>query len=106
MNIRLVHLVVRTRKTVEEIPFSESVTFLYGPVGTGKSTVARLVDFCFGGDLERTPAIQHEFVSVLLWAKLGEYECEFERGAEDVQAVRVTWTRGEKIGRASCRERV
>lgn len=95
MNIRLVHLVVRTRKTVEEIPFSESVTFLYGPVGTGKSTVARLVDFCFGGDLERTPAIQHEFVSVLLWAKLGEYECEFERGAEDVQAVRVTWTRGE-----------
>jgi rubrerythrin len=95
MNIRLTHLVIRTRQTTEEIHFSETVTFLYGPVGTGKSTVARLVDYCFGGDLERTPAIQQEFVSVILGAKLGEYECTFERGAEDTQAVRVTWTNGE-----------
>jgi len=95
MNILLTHLVVRTRQTTEEIRFSETVTFLYGPVGTGKSTVARLVDYCFGGELERTPAIQQEFVSVVLGAKLGEYECTFERGAEDTQAVRVTWTRGE-----------
>ena len=95
MNIRLTRLVVRTRRTTEEIRFSETVTFLYGPVGTGKSTVARLVDYCFGGDLERTPAIQQEFVSVVLGAQLGEYECTFERGAEDTQAVRVTWNSGE-----------
>jgi hypothetical protein len=95
MKIRLAHLFVRTRKTIEEIRFSETVTFLYGPVGTGKSSVARLVDYCFGGDLERTPAIQREFVSVVLGAKLGEYECTFERGAEDTQTVRVTWARGE-----------
>jgi hypothetical protein len=95
MNIRLTHLRVRTRDTTENIPFSGTVTFLYGPVGTGKSTVARLVDYCFGGDLERTPAIQQEFVSVVLGARLGEYECTFERGAEDTQAVRVTWSRGE-----------
>lgn len=95
MNIRLTHLVVRTRQTTEQIHFSETVTFLYGPVGTGKSTVARLVDYCFGGDLERTPAIQQEFVSVVLGAKLGEHECTFERGAEDAQAVRVTWAHGE-----------
>lgn len=95
MNIRLAHLVVRTRQTTEEIQFSETVTFLYGPVGTGKSTVARFIDYCFGGDLERTPAIQHEFVSVVLGATLGEYECTFERGAEDSQAVRVTWISGE-----------
>lgn len=95
MNIRLTHLMIRTRQTTEQIRFSETVTFLYGPVGTGKSTVARLVDYCFGGDLERTPAIQQEFVSVVLGAKLGEHECTFERGAEDTQAVRVTWSRGE-----------
>lgn len=95
MNIRLSYLVLRTRKTTEQVRFSETVTFLYGPVGTGKSTVARLVDYCFGGDLERTPAIQQEFVSVVLAAKLGEYECTFERGAEDTQAVRLTWTRGD-----------
>lgn len=96
MNIRLTHLVVRTRQTTEEIRFSDTVTFLYGPVGTGKSTVARLIDYCFGGKLERTPAIQQEFVSVTLGARLGEYECTFERGAEDTQAVRVSWARGEK----------
>lgn len=95
MNIRLINLIVRTRQTTEEIRFSETVTFLYGPVGTGKSTVARLIDYCFGGGLERTPAIQQEFVSVILGARLGEYECSFERGAEDTQAVRVSWTRGE-----------
>jgi len=95
MNIQLTSLVVRTRQTTEEIRFSETVTFLYGPVGTGKSTVARLIDYCFGGDLERTPAIQREFVSVVLGARLGEYECALERGTEDTQTVRVTWSRGE-----------
>ncbi|MBI5569669.1 MAG: AAA family ATPase, partial [Desulfomonile tiedjei] len=95
MKIRLTHLVVTTRQTIERIEFSESVTFLYGPVGTGKSTVARLVDYCFGGDLERTPAIQREFVSVVLGAKLGDHDCTFERGALDRQEVRVTWTRGD-----------
>lgn len=95
MNIRLTHLVVRTRRTTEEIRFSETVTFLYGPVGTGKSTVARLIDYCLGGELERTPAIQQEFIAVTLGAKLGDYECILERGAEDTQAVRVTWARGQ-----------
>jgi hypothetical protein len=94
VNIRLTHLVVRARKSTEEIRFSETVTFLYGPVGTGKSTVARLIDYCLGGTLERTPAIQQEFVAVILGARLGKYECTLERGAEDTQVVRVTWTDG------------
>lgn len=96
MKIRLTRMVVRTRQTSEELFFSETVTFLYGPVGTGKSTVARLIDYCFGGDLERTPAIQQEFVAVTLGARLGKYECILERGAEDTQAVRVTWAYGEE----------
>lgn len=66
MNIRLTYLLVRTRQTTEKIEFSETVTFLYGPIGKGKSTVARLIDYCFGGDLERTPAIQQEFIAVTL----------------------------------------
>lgn len=102
MNIRLSHLVVRTRQTTEHIRFADTVTFLYGPVGTGKSTVARLIDYCLGGDLERTPAIQQEFVAVTLGATLGLYRCTLERGSEDTQAVRVTWERGENdIGSVS-----
>ena len=92
MRIRLRHLVVRTRKTVEHINFSDVVTLLHGPVSTGKSTVARLVDFCLGGNLERTPAIQQEFVAAQLSLVLGNYDCSLERAADDAQSVRVTWS--------------
>jgi len=64
-------------------------------VGTGKSTVARLVDYCLGGDLERTPAIQQEFVAAQLVAELGDYSCELERASTDTQTVRVSWSRNE-----------
>lgn len=95
MKIRLNKIIITTRKTTEILEFSPTVTFLYGPVGTGKSTVARLIDYCFGGDLERTPAVQKEFVSVQLSADLGPHTCTFERSATDTQAVRVSWSRGD-----------
>lgn len=90
MDIRLRRLLVRTKRTVEVISFSE-VTFLHGPVGTGKSTVARLIDYCFGGELERTPAIQQEFITAELAVRLGSRECIVERSGTDTQYVRVTW---------------
>lgn len=92
MKVTLVELTLTTRKTVERIQFSPTVTFLYGPVGTGKSTVARLIDYCFGGDLEQTPAIQREFVAVRLAVDLGPHRCEIERGARDTTSVRVSWS--------------
>ena len=91
MNMQLRHLLVHTRRTVEQINFSEVVTFIHGPVSTGKSTVARLVDYCLGGNLERTPAIQQEFVAAELSIRLGNYDCNIERSADDTQSVRVTW---------------
>lgn len=96
MKIRLDKLVITTRRTTELLEFSPSVTFLYGPVGTGKSTVARLVDYCLGGDLERTPAVQQEFVSAQLRVDLGSNACTLERSATDTQSVRVSWTAGEE----------
>jgi rubrerythrin len=93
MMVRLKQLLITTRQTTENLGFSDSVTFLYGPVGTGKSTVARLIDYCFGGDLERTPAIQQEFVAVQLAVNLGDYHCTLERASTDTQSVRVSWSR-------------
>lgn len=93
MRFLLNYLIIRTRQTTERLDFSEGVTFLYGPVGTGKSTVARLIDYCLGGELERTPAIQHEFISATLSLVIGDYSCTLERGADDTLAVRATWTR-------------
>jgi uncharacterized protein YydD (DUF2326 family) len=92
MNIHLIQLIILTRRTTEQINFSEVVTFLHGPVSTGKSTVARLVDYCLGGDLERTPALQQEFISAELAIVLGNYNCTIERAADDAQSVRVSWS--------------
>jgi rubrerythrin len=96
MKIQLRHLVLRTKRTTEQINFSEVVTFLHGPVSTGKSTVARLVDYCLGGELERTPAIQSEFVAAELSLVLGDFSCTLERASEDTQYVRVTWSGNEE----------
>lgn len=92
MKMKLKNLIVRTRRTTESFDLSAAVTFLHGPIGKGKSTVARLIDYCFGGDLERTPAIQLEFVSTELSLTLGNHDCTLERGAEDNNFVRATWS--------------
>ena len=91
MKIRLRNLAIRTRRTTELVNFSEVVTFLHGPVSTGKSTVTRLIDYCLGGDLERTPAIQREFISAELSLVFGDNDCRIERTVDDTQSVRVTW---------------
>ena len=96
MRIRLRELLITTRQTVEHVDFSPTVTFLYGPVGTGKSTVARLVDYCLGGDLERTPAIQREFVAARLNLDLGVHDCTIERSDVDTQFVRVSWSKNDQ----------
>ena len=44
MNIVLRQLVVRTKRSTERVDFGEKVTFIYGPVSTGKSTVANALD--------------------------------------------------------------
>lgn len=92
MNVCITRLVVTTRRKREVVDFSPTVTFIYGPVGTGKSTVARLIDYCLGGTLERTPAVQEEFVAVTLSVDLGKHSCQLERAATDTQAVRVSWS--------------
>ena len=61
--------------------------------------MARLVDYCLGGDLEWTPAIQQEFVAAELSLTLGAYDCTIERSAVDTQAVRVSWSGpGDEVG--------
>lgn len=96
MNIKLERLFIQTKRTKEVIDFSELVTYIYGPVGKGKSTLARLIDFCFGGGLENTPAIQQEFVSAILHVHLGKYKCTLERGATDGSSVRISWFENEE----------
>ncbi|UFH57573.1 hypothetical protein [Spirosoma sp. KNUC1025] len=55
-------LTLRFKLSTEVIEFSR-LTYFYGQMGAGKSSIARLVDYCLGGKLDLTPAFQQEFVS-------------------------------------------
>lgn len=97
MRIFLRKLEVVTHDSVEVVAFHQ-VTFIHGPLGTGKSTVARLIDFCFGGDLVETPAIQSEFVAARLFVAVGDYAVVLERDRSDAGVVRATWQAEEPPG--------
>ncbi len=48
MNIRLIDIVITFEKVRERIEFAD-FNYFYGQMGAGKSTIARLIDFWFGG---------------------------------------------------------
>ncbi len=65
MNFHIRQLTLNCKKENDILTFSK-FNYYYGPMGSGKSTIARLIDFCLGGKLEYTPALQQEFVSATL----------------------------------------
>lgn len=65
MKIVLKFLELHFRKSVETIEF-ERVNYFWGKIGAGKSSIARLVDYCLGADINLTPALQLEFVQAVL----------------------------------------
>ena len=50
MNFHIKELHLSFKKGKETVQFAD-FTYFYGPMGAGKSTIARLVDFCLGGIL-------------------------------------------------------
>jgi hypothetical protein len=91
MNIHFSTLTLNCRLSKEIINFSTQISFFHGKISAGKSSIARLIDYCLGGDLEKTTAITKELVSVELVAHIGEYEVLFEREARGSNQVQVTW---------------
>lgn len=65
MKIHIIRLDLVWKKDTDSIEFPQ-FSYFYGEVGSGKSTVARLIDYCLGGKLVETPALQNEFVSCTL----------------------------------------
>lgn len=91
MKIHLNTLTLQCRKSREIIDLSNDISFFHGKVSSGKSSIARIIDFCLGGDIERTPAIMQELVSVSLEAVLNGKRVLFERDAVGSEQVIVTW---------------
>ena len=91
MKIHLHSLKLTCRKSEELISFAKNVSFFHGTLSSGKSSIARLVDFCLGGELEQTTALRREFISAQLSLQLGENDVLLERTRDENQ-VQVTWT--------------
>jgi hypothetical protein len=95
MNLHLHSLKLLCRQSEELIEFAEDVTFIHGTLSLGKSTIARIVDFCLGGDLEQTTAIRRELVGAQLSLRIGEHDVLIERNRGENQ-LRVTWADADR----------
>lgn len=96
MNISFKSLSLRCKQPVESVELSAHVSVFHGMIASGKSSIARLIDYCLGGDLEPTPAINQELVSVALSASIGEHDLLLERELASNQ-VQATWKNAKGI---------
>lgn len=89
MKFTLISLDLILRKDNERIDFSD-VTYFWGQMGAGKSSIARLIDYCLGGAIQLSPALQSEFVSARLTVALEKSTLTIER-QRDASNVFATW---------------
>ncbi|MFR3214858.1 MAG: hypothetical protein ACLTWE_16135 [Dysgonomonas mossii] len=80
----------------EVIDLSHHITFFHGKVSSGKSSIARIIDFCIGGDLEKTPAINSEFLSSKLYLSIENFDVILERRKEQ-ETILVTWQDNDDV---------
>ena len=64
-------------------------------MGAGKSTIARLIDFCLGGKLEYTPALQQEFVAASLELDIEGNDVFLNRRSEE-KKIHAQWTENQQ----------
>ncbi|PDT50052.1 MULTISPECIES: hypothetical protein [Sinorhizobium] len=89
MKFRLLSLNLSLRRADEQIEFSK-LSYFWGQMGAGKSSIARLVDYCLGGTIQLSPALQAEFVSATLTVELERATVSIER-ARDAADVFTSW---------------
>jgi len=94
VKFRLKALTLALRRRQVEIPFTD-VSYFWGQMGAGKTSIVRLVDYCLGGGIELTPALQSEFVGATLQISLalGDLVIDRPRGSDRVI---VSWGQGDQ----------
>jgi hypothetical protein len=99
MKLLLDSLVLLCKQSEERVPFGRRLSFFHGEMSTGKSTIAELIDYCLGGSLQKTPAIQSELVGVQLQASAANTALLIERNPNTTTSVEVSWEREGEAGR-------
>lgn len=99
MKLLIDTLVLLCKQSEERVKFSSRLSFFHGEMSTGKSTIAELIDYCLGGSLQRTPAIQSELVGVQLQAVAGDVNLLIERNPAAATSVELIWQGHGETGR-------
>jgi hypothetical protein len=86
-------LSLNLRRGDERIPL-QGMSYFWGQMGAGKTSIARLIDYCLGGDIELSPAMQSEFVGATLSLSLTNADLCIER-PRDSDVVVARWGSGD-----------
>lgn len=89
MKVTLKSMRLHFRRSVQAINF-DHVNFFWGKIGAGKSSIARLIDYCLGADIQLTPALQLEFNSADLTMEVEGRSLTIYRERESSNVV-ATW---------------
>lgn len=82
--LKKLHLSLKKSMVTIELP---RVIYFYGPIGSGKSSIGRLIDFCLGGRYEWTPALQAEMVSAALEISVNDVPVTLNRDRDSTNVV-------------------
>lgn len=94
MRLALKRLHLSLHKSIERIDLP-GVIYFFGPIGSGKSSIGRLIDFCLGGRHAWTPALQAEMVSAALEMSVNDVPVTLHRDRDSSQ-VMAAWQDGDE----------
>lgn len=87
LTLKKLHLSLHKLTVRIELP---RVIYFFGPIGSGKSSIGRLIDFCLGGKYAWTPALQSEMVAAALEMSINEVPVTLHRD-RDSSNVTAAW---------------
>ena len=87
MEFRVLTLFLRKADVAISLP---GFSYFYGPIGSGKSSIGRLIDFCLGATMDWTPALQQELVAARLDLLLNGMTVSLER-EKDSNKIVASW---------------
>lgn len=93
MIFRIENLEIRFAQSTENVAFAD-FTYFYGKMGSGKSSIVKLIDYALGGDIELSPALQREFIGLQLYLKIGNTLLTLERQRDSNIAIATTEING------------
>jgi hypothetical protein len=94
MRLSLTKLHLSLHKSIERIDLP-SVIYFFGPIGSGKSSIGRLIDFCLGGSHAWTPALLSEMVSATLEMSVNDVLVTLHRDRDSNQ-ITAAWQEGDE----------